>query len=498
MAKKITVVGLGPGPAGYLSLETLELLAKGPQVILRTEVHPSVSELKKRKIKYSSCDNFYEKSASFEEVYKGIVAFLFKACAKKDVVYAVPGSPLVAEKTVVLLREKAKAKGVKLDIKPAMSFLDPAFTALGVDPIDGLRIIDAQDRDALADGGKYPLMITQVYDNMLASELKLSLMDVLPDEAEIYFLHRLGLKDGKCLKLKLFELDRQPKIDYLTSVYVPKQKRLAEQSTENGTMDVTPLTDVMRVLREPGGCPWDREQDHRTIRANMIEEVYEFIEAVDNEDFAGMEEELGDIMMQVAFHARLAEEKGIFSMQDVIDGVSKKLIHRHPHVFGTLKVKDSAQVLQNWEALKKEEKKDRVRLLDGIYQGLPALLRSAKIQNKVSKAGLNWAPPVHDLKDTLTQLEKNKKKLSLEKRRALEAEIGDFLFTLVGYARRAGIDCEIALNGANNRYTYKFSKIEDYLHKNSKKIQDLSDSELEKRWKQVKMPLDSKKKLKKS
>jgi tetrapyrrole methylase family protein/MazG family protein len=255
MAKKITVVGLGPGPAGYLSLETLELLAKGPQVILRTEVHPSVSELKKRKIKYSSCDNFYEKSASFEEVYKGIVAFLFKACAKKDVVYAVPGSPLVAEKTVVLLREKAKAKGVKLDIKPAMSFLDPAFTALGVDPIDGLRIIDAQDRDALADGGKYPLMITQVYDNMVASELKLSLMDVLPDEAEIYFLHRLGLKDGKCLKLKLFELDRQPKIDYLTSVYVPKQKRLAEQSTENGTMDVTPLTDVMRVLREPGWMP---------------------------------------------------------------------------------------------------------------------------------------------------------------------------------------------------------------------------------------------------
>ena len=486
MQHQLTIVGLGPGPAGYLSLETVALLQQAKQVILRTAVHPTVAALRAQGITFTACDNFYETGSSFEEVYTRIVNFVLEACQKADVVYAVPGSPLVAEKTVVLLRDKAAEAGVNLTIKPAMSFLDPAYVALGIDPLTGLRIIDAVDLDALADGGKYPLMVTQVYDRMIASELKLNLMDVLPDEAEIYYLHNLGLEDAECRQIKLLELDREKKIDYLTSVFVPVQARLQEQHGQEGVMDTKPLTDVMRILREPGGCPWDREQDHRSIRANMIEEVYEFLEAVDAGDFAGMQEELGDIMMQVVFHARLAEEKGIFTMQDVIDGVSQKLIHRHPHVFGTLEVKDSAQVLQNWEALKKEEKKDRVHILDGVYQGLPALLRAAKLQSKVAKVGFDWqelAPVYAKVQEELREVQEA---VQSQNPIAIEAELGDVLFALVNYGRHLKIDAETALNGTNNRFTRRFAYVESQVAASGKNWQDFNLTELDKFWDQAK------------
>ena len=217
----ITIVGLGPGAVGHLSLETMGLLKSGAQVILRTAVHPTVAELDRQGINFVSCDSFYEEGASFEEVYDRVVARVVAAAAKGDVVYAVPGSPLVAERTVVLLREAAKARGLQLIIKPSMSFLDLAYVELGIDPIAGLRIIDAQDFGAISDAGQYPLMITQVYSPLVAADLKIALMDVLDDEYEIYFLRNLGLPDGECRPVKLYELDRQENIDHLTSVYVP-------------------------------------------------------------------------------------------------------------------------------------------------------------------------------------------------------------------------------------------------------------------------------------
>ncbi len=211
----LTIVGLGPGAAGHLSLETLKLLEER-FVILRTEIHPTVAELKHRGISYISCDTWYEKEATFEDVYDNISSFVIEQAEDKDVVYAVPGSPLVAERTVVLLREKAEK---------------------GIDPIDGLRIVDAQEFSALADAGRYPLMVTQVYNKMVASDMKLSLMDVLPDETELYFLRNLGLDDEICRKIPLFEIDRQPEIDHLTSVFIPRQPEETLQSMLQNAKD---------------------------------------------------------------------------------------------------------------------------------------------------------------------------------------------------------------------------------------------------------------------
>ncbi len=523
----ITVVGLGPGAVGNLSLETMGLLQNCGQVILRTAVHPTVAELEKQQVKFTSCDDLYEKAASFEEVYNSVVARVLEAAQKGDVVYAVPGSPLVAEKTVVLLRTAAKEQGVKLVIKPSMSFLDLAYVELGIDPIAGLQIIDAQDFAEIAGAGQHPLMITQVYSKMVASDLKIALMDVLPDEYEIYFLRNLGLPDEECRSIKLYELDRQAHIDHLTSAYIPPLAEGAEDVTlqkvaadedipgvitfgededdfadaaedEDGYVedflpeagfddfDIQPLADVMRTLREPGGCPWDREQTHKSIRSNMIEEVYEYLEAVDADDVAGMREELGDVLMQVVFHARMAQEAGLFDLQDVIDEVVDKLIRRHPHVFGDTNVDGSDDVLRNWEAIKKEEKKERKHVLDGVAQGLPALLRAYKLQGKAAKVGFDWDNTEAVWAKVEEELGELRVALDGGDKEAAESELGDVLFAVVNYARHNKIEPEVALDGTNNRFSKRFSFVEQKVEASDKSWADFSLAELDKFWDEAK------------
>lgn len=520
----ITIVGLGPGAVGNLSLETMGLLQSCEQVILRTAVHPTVTELEKQHVKFTSCDDLYEKAASFEEVYNSVVERILAAAQKGDVVYAVPGSPLVAEKTVVLLRSAAKKQGVKLIIKPSMSFLDLAYVELGIDPIAGLQIIDAQDFAEVASAGQHPLMITQVYSQMVASDLKIALMDVLPDEYEIYFLRNLGLPDEECRPIKLYELDRQKHIDHLTSAYIPPLAEgeadaslgKTDEAAENvpgiisfgedeadfddeeeaetayaedflpeagfDDFDIQPLADVMRTLREPGGCPWDREQTHKSIRSNMIEEVYEYLEAVDADDVEGMREELGDVLMQIVFHARMAQEAGLFDLQDVIDEVVDKLIRRHPHVFGDTHVDNSDDVLRNWEAIKKQEKKQRKHLLDGVSQGLPALLRAYKLQSKAAKVGFDWDNIDGVLAKVEEELGELQAALASGDKEAAEGELGDLLFAIVNFARHNKIEPEVALDGTNNRFTRRFAFVEHEVEASGKSWQDFSLAELDKFW----------------
>ena len=508
----ITIVGLGPGAVGHLSLETMGLLKNCQQVILRTAVHPSVSELEKEGVNYTSCDDLYEQGASFEEVYGNVVARVLAAAQKGDVVYAVPGSPLVAERTVVMLREQAKEQGVKLVIKPSMSFLDLAYVELGIDPIAGLRIIDAQDFAVVGDAGNYPLMITQVYSQLVASDLKIALMDTLDDDYEIYFLRNLGLPDEECRPIKLFELDRQPHIDHLTSAYIPPMEDgvmpkgivsfgddeesdvevfndADEELVDTDSfddVDIQPLVDVMRTLREPGGCPWDREQTHASIRSNMIEEVYEYLEAVDNDDVEGMREELGDVLMQIVFHARMAEEAGRFDLQDVIDEVVDILIRRHPHVFGETHVNGSDEVLVNWEAIKKTEKTERKHILDGVAQGLPALMRAYKLQSKAAKVGFDWPDTTGVWAKVQEELGELQEALQAGDKEAAEAELGDVLFAIVNYARHYKIEPEVALNGTNNRFATRFAHVEAQVEASGKQWQDFTLAELDHFWDEAK------------
>ena len=476
----LTIVGLGPGAAEHLSLEALERLAAASVVRLRTAVHPAVAELDRRGILYETFDAYYEQSENFETVYRRIAESCLELAQAAGLVYAVPGSPLVAEETVRLLRQLAPAAGVTLQICPAMSFLDVLYVKAEIDPGEGLVVADAMRPDTYA-GLRLPLIITQVYSRLVASEVKLTLMDSFPDDWPVKLLLRLGLPDEAVRVIPLYELDRQTDIDHLSTLYVPS---FTKPTT---TFDLEPLESVLATLRAPGGCPWDILQTHSSLRRYLLEEVYETLEAIDDEDAEGLCEELGDVLLQVVFHARVAEECGEFTMQDVIDTVVEKMIRRHPHVFGNIQVEDAAEVVLNWEAIKGREKAgSRKRVLDGISKGLPSLLRADKLQAKAAKVGFDWAniePVWNKVEEELAEL---RQAVAGENRLRQEQEGGDVLFAIVNLLRKLGIEPETALHGTNERFARRFTYVEDCVQKSGRTWKDFSLEDLDSFWNEAK------------
>ncbi|MBQ1855362.1 MAG: nucleoside triphosphate pyrophosphohydrolase [Anaerovibrio sp.] len=471
----ITVIGLGPGDFGLITIDSWERMKNAQHLYFRTEKHPTVPMIKERGITFTSYDSFYEGAESFEALYDAIAKDLVKKACTEDLVYAVPGSPMVAEKTVVLLREYCQQGNIKLDIQPGMSFVEVLYSKLGIDPIDGMTIIDAEDFDQLPVDMPTGLVITQVYSHQIASDTKLSLMEVFPDEYPITYIHKLGMPDESIRTIELFELDRQPDIDYLTSLYIPPFKHKEE-------FDVTPLKDIVHTLRSPGGCPWDIAQTHESIRTNLIEETYEVIEAIDLQDPHLMCEELGDLLLQVVFHARMAEETGAFSMQQVIDEATEKLVRRHPHIFGDVQASDAGAAVLAWESIKKKEKKDRESVLDGVPKGLPALMSAQKLQHKAAKVGFDWDEigPVWDkIKEEVDEL---KEAQAEGDPKHIEEELGDVLFTVVNLARFLKVDSELALMNTNRKFTTRFHFVEEKVKESGKKWSDFTLNELDELW----------------
>lgn len=479
---QITIVGLGPGDFGLITLDTWDKITNTDKLILRTAIHPTVAELDKRNVVYTSCDEFYEQGASFDDVYNSIAQKLIEEAKNgHDVVYAVPGSPLVAERTVVIIRQKAKEADVKLNIMPGMSFMEVLYQRLNIDPIDGLTILDACDLENLPSEMPSALVITQVYNQHVASDTKLTLMENYPEDYPVTFIRNLSLPDEEIREIPLYELDRQPHIDHLTSLYIGKMPKNEQ------TFDLEPLEDVVKTLRSPGGCPWDIVQTHKSLRRNLIEEVYEVIEAIDLEDEKLLCEELGDLLMQVVFYARMAEEAKLFSMQDVIDGITEKLIRRHPHVFGDVDVKDAGEVLANWEAIKQAEKTERTSILDGVPKDLPSLMAAYKLQHKAAKVGFDWPDidPVWDkLEEELRELEEAIVDGQKEK---IEEELGDVLFTIVNISRFLKIDPEVALAGTNRKFRRRFSYIEEKVKAKRQNWESLSLIDLDELWQEAKL-----------
>lgn len=481
----IKVVGLGPGDFGYITMESWELMQGAENLYLRTAKHPTVPMLAERGISFATYDSFYEEAEDFAHLYQRIADDLIaKAQSGIDIVYAVPGSPMVAEKTVVLLREKAaglagRADEVKLDILPGMSFVEVLYGKLGIDPIDGLTIIDAEDFASLPVDMPTGLVVTQVYNRQIASDAKLSLMEVLPDEYPVTYIHKLGMPDESIREIPLYELDRQPDIDYLTSLYIRPYPKKPE-------FDITPLQDIIKTLREPGGCPWDIAQTHESIRRNLIEETYEVLEAIDLEDYDLLCEELGDLLMQVVFHARMAEEAGEFSMQDVVEGVTEKLVRRHPHVFGDVQAADAGSALISWEAVKKEEKKERKSLLDGVPKDLPALMAAQKLQGKAAKAGFDWEAPEPVWDKIHEELAELKEAVAEGDAGHIAEELGDVLFTIVNLARFLKADSEMALLGCNQKFRSRFSFVEQKVREQGGSWQDFTLAQLDEYWNEAK------------
>jgi len=477
----ITIVGLGPGAFGLITVETLELLKAANPLILRTAKHPTVSEMRLRGIEFTSYDHVYEEKDSFEEVYMAIASdCLAQAAAGENLVYAVPGSPLVAERTVILIRQLGKEQGITVNVLPGMSFLEVLYTRLAVDPIEGLTVLDAIDVSSLPPELATALVVTQVYNPHIASEVKLALMEYYPDDYEVVVVQKLGLPEEQIVPMPLFELDRISGIDHLTSLYVPRKPRV-----EQFTLD--PIREIMATLRSPEGCVWDIEQSHKSLRRYLVEEVYEVLEAIDLEQGDKLCEELGDLLLQIVFHARIAEETQVFTMQQVVDGITQKMVRRHPHVFGDVTVRDAGEVLLNWDAIKQREYgSERLLVLDGIPKGLPSLMRAYKLQAKAAKVGFDWdnIQPIWDkVQEELTELKTAcEQGLTTE----MEGELGDVLFSVVNLARFLKIDGEVALNVTNNKFIRRFSYIENKVRANGLKWEKLGLNELDIMWEQAK------------
>ena len=474
---KITVVGLGPGQWEHLTLEALEMLEKAQRIFLRTEKHPMVEELRARGIAYSSFDRFYHEEDTFERVYAKIAETLVQEAEKGDLVYAVPGNPAVAETSYYLLLDLAKQRGIEVKTIPGMSFLEIAYERLGIDPVKGLQILDGLDLKAQRmDTGK-GLIITQVYDRLVASEVKLVLMEKFPAHYPVWVIRAAGVEGREIIeKVPLYKLDRLSYIDYLTSVYVP--------AAQDRGYDINDLLEIMRVLRGEKGCPWDRAQDRQSLKPYLLEEAYEVLDAIEKEDVGLLKEELGDLLLQVVFHAQIADEEGEFDFGKVVEGICEKLIRRHPHVFGGQRARDSDGALDRWEASKRKEKGVRgyTTALMNIPRTLPSLMRSYKVQQKAALAGFDWdriEDVMAKVKEELSELEEVYKSGEMIR---IKEELGDLLFAVVNLARFENIRPELALRETVEKFIRRFAFIEKEALKMGKTLDRMTLDQMEQLW----------------
>src|SRR5574341_765818 len=394
----ITLLGLGPGDPGQLTREAWEVLSSADEVYLRTRQHPTVLGLPST-IKIHSFDDLYEDGESFDEVYRAITNRIQGLGRRaQGVIYAVPGHPFVAEATCPKIARLARDAGLSLRIVEGLSFLEPTFSALGLDPYPRLTLFDALtlgQAHVPTFAPDAPVLIAQIYSRLVASEVKSTLTTIYPDRHPVRLVHAAGTKDQIVEQIALYEIDRSEHIGLLTSLYLPP---LGEGTSFES------FQEIVAHLRAPNGCPWDKEQTHESLRKHLLEESYEAISAIDSGDFTSMREEFGDLLLQIMLQSQIASEEGEFTVNDVVKGIYDKIIRRHPHVFGDLKLSGVDGVLANWEKLKEEERKgegDRGKgILDGVPIALPALAQAQEYQDRAARIGFDWPEIEGDRKST--------------------------------------------------------------------------------------------------
>jgi len=478
----IKVLGLGPGSVESLTIGTLEILKGGKKIYLRTEKHPTVDYLSSICIQFETYDDKYEEYNNFDDVYRSIAEDLIEKHERYgDIIYAVPGHPLVAETSVKLLIEICEKKGINIEILPAVSFIDAVIQSLKLDPIEGLKIIDAFDIKNQVIDKRVGLLVTQVYNEFIATDVKLALLEYYKDDMEIYFVRAAGISDLESVrKINLYELDRQKDIDYLTSIYVPKDL--------DATKDFYDLVEVINTLRDENGCAWDKQQTHKSLKKYLIEECYEVLEAIDDGDENNIIEELGDVLLQVVFHAQIGKEEGYFNINDVIKCVTNKMINRHPHIFEVPESKNPKEVLESWEDIKIKEKgfDSYTDTLKHVPKNLPGLMRAGKVQQKAAKVGFDFDCVELAMEKVLEELEEVRDVYKGKNRAKILEEVGDLVFSTVNVARLLDIDPEFAVNYTIDKFINRFQYIEENARSRGLDLKVMSLAEMDELWNESK------------
>jgi tetrapyrrole methylase family protein/MazG family protein len=476
MAGPIAVVGLGPAGLDRAAEAVRSVLADpGTAVLVRTMRHPAAAELADVR-EVAHADDLYEEAEDPDAVYRGIAERILQMAEAGPVAYAVPGSALVGERSVAMLRGAAAEAGIPLTLYPGESFVDAALDALQLDPLErGLQVLDGRDlpEPLLL---HLPTLISQVDSGLVLMDVRDRLGRLLPDDTPVVLLDSLGGHAERVERTTLAALRPGDAGDRVTLFLDPPAP---------GWPGLVRTNALLRVE-----CPWDREQTHHTLAKHLLEEAYEALDAIeamppdapggepDMAAYAEMEEELGDLLLQVVFHATLADEGGAFGVEEVAEGIRRKLIRRHPHVFGDVEAETADHVIANWEALKQDEK-GRESLLDGVSRSMPALARSHELQARAASAGFDWP----DLSGVIDKVREELDELLAELDDPARAvhEIGDLLFSVVNLARRLGADAEQALRAAADRFDRRFRAVE-----NGGTLAGLTLEEMDRRWEAAK------------
>ena len=457
----VTIVGLGPGPAGLVTRETLDAIASAKSRFLRTRHHPSASLVGDA----VSFDDEYERHDTFAEVYAAIAERVATAALRDgSALYAVPGSPGVLEDGV---RRLCADERIEVRVLAAVSFLDLAWLRLGIDPVDSaVKLVDAHQFAQAAAGEAGPFLIAQCHADWVLSEVKLAHESASGDEAAVV-LHHLGLPDERVVSVAWRDLDRLApehgvEADHLTSLYVP---RLGEPVAG----EMARLHRLARTLREQ--CPWDREQTHASLVRYLIEETYEVVDALNTLDADDPEtddvlvEELGDLLYQIEFHATIAEQEGRFSLADVARATHDKLVRRHPHVFADGTAKTAGEVVDTWDDIKRRERAEKggeeaPEFFAGVSRAAPSLALSQKLQKRAAEVGFDW-PDAKGATDKLVEeIDELRNATRSGDPEAVRMELGDVLFSVVNVARKLGLDAETALRSAADKFIARFALVQ--------------------------------------
>ena len=486
MTGQISIVGLGPAGLDRLRRADLDLLIDpATTLIARTGEHPGAADLATMR-PVVSCDDLYEEADDFDGVYDAIVDRVIASARTGPVVYAVPGSAIVGERAVPRLVAAANRERIPCAVIPGESFIDLACVAVGVDPIaDGLQILDAR---ALPDPLPLhlPSLITQIDSPLVAGDVALVLGRVLPESFSVKMLDRVGDEDSTVVEMNIGDLPRTD-TGPRSTLFVP--------AADVGWLG---LVATNRVLRRE--CPWDAKQTHHTLVSHLIEETYETVDAistlpvdapegdVDLGAYLLLEEELGDLLLQIVFHAGLAAEAGAFDIDEVAEGIRRKIVNRHPHVFGDVVAKEVDEVLANWEELKNAEK-GRDSLMDDVPAALPGIARADKIQRRVASVGFDWPDDEPVFAKVAEELEELR---GVRGNRDLAtAELGDLLFAVVNVARHLDVDPEIALSRANDTFAARFRVVERLAGEAGQRLRDLDLADLDRLWELSKTELST-------
>lgn len=446
-------------------------IAGADRLFLLSALHPCAKPVLDAGLAFETMDDLYETATDFDALQAAIAGRLLGA---GDCTLAMTGA---ADALLPVLRAAAAGRA-HIAVLPGVPMGVAAFPECASArriPANALpeRLFSAEE-----------LLVEELDTRLLAGEVKLQLAEYYPDEWEVELAHMRADGTFVSRRIALDELDRQKNYDAVTVLRVPAVP--FDGLTRYGYED---LLTVLSRLRAPGGCPWDREQTHRTIKESLLEECYETMDAIDREDDAGMAEELGDVLMQVAFHATIAAEQGRFTARDITTELVRKLIYRHPHVFGAAQADTAAQVLQNWDALKKVEKHQQTQadVLAGVPKNFPALLRSRKVQKRAADVGFDW----DSAEDAFFKIGEETEELRAAMRSGgnVEEELGDLLFAVVNVARLLHLEPEFLLAAATDKFIDRFARMETLARSRGLKLEEMPLSEQDKLWNEIKSVL---------